>query len=219
MNDSGTVSCWTSSEDFGLTIYTTSNGGSTWSTQTNPSGARSFSSIDCLTDSGSDYCWAAGGDGSYPDPGALYEMSSGSWSTQTVPGRWLSITGMSCISISDCTASGLADAWIPLASPGPGSGAMMTWDGSSWTSDITVSGSTVSNTVPGSMEDYGATALSCTSSDYCYASGPEGIIGTQDGGASWSQRLFTPPRGEFGRVACLSHISDLLLVRRRRCCV
>ena len=191
VNASG-VSCWTSSNQYGVVIYTTTNGGSTWSTVSGPSGASSINTFSCPS---ATLCFAAGSSG-YPNYGAMYELSSGTWSTP-VSVNWSSITGLSCESTTSCAATGLYS-W----GGGGASGAALIWNGTSWSAGISISSTSVTNTMPGSMQIDSATAVSCPTSSACFASGPEGVIGTQNGGSSWVQLYFIPLYGSSAAIAC-----------------
>ncbi len=191
VNGSGAVSCWTTGNQYGVIIYTTSNGGSSWSTQTNPPNAASISSISCPSTTS---CFAAGqiSNGNYPNSGAIFALSGGSWSTSFQSSPWYSIAGISCVSSTDCVATGL---WSWNSTFASQDGAVLTWNGTSWSVGISVSGASVSNTMPGSMQDGGATAVSCPTATSCFATGSEGVIGTQNGGSTWSQLYFIPRQG------------------------
>ena len=195
---SGTASCTTASDHYGVTIYGTSDGGSSWSSETPPSNVGSITTLSCPSTT---MCFGAGTTNSVSDAnGGIFAYSSGSWSSVVTSG-WFGIGGLSCFSATDCQATGMAD-WNSFSQAK--TGGILTWNGSAWSSGVD-SGSTPStNTMPGSMQAWLATSVSCATADVCVAVGPEGIIGTEDSGVSWQQLYYLPGESSGNVISCPS---------------
>jgi hypothetical protein len=92
-----------SSLDGGI-IFATTNSGSTWSTQTVPSGTLSLFGVACTSAS---TCYAVGEHSSNSGGIILATTNSGStWATQTVPSETADLLGIACPSTAGCYAAG-----------------------------------------------------------------------------------------------------------------
>ncbi len=180
-------------------IISTSNGGTSWSSQPLPVAAE-ISSISCP---GPTTCWAVGRS-SFFTPVILATSDGQTWTTQnvpTVPGKpgapstfaVSSITAISCPSTQYCVALGgppLALGTLSFLS----TAVLMTANGGmTWTALI--SPSTVL-----------LTSLSCATLSDCMAVGPRGIGTTTDGGTSWT--LNSQPGGG-SSVTCLPNTQSV----------
>jgi hypothetical protein len=92
-----------SSLDLGI-IFATTNSGSTWSTQTVPSGTADLLGVACSSTAA---CYAVGDDSSLVEGIIFATTNSGStWSTQTVPSGTAALSGIACPSTAACYAVG-----------------------------------------------------------------------------------------------------------------
>ena len=126
--------------------------GTSWSTVSSPNsvGHNNLYSVSCTSAS---FCMAVGYDGdTEPDPtfGSLVETWNGTaWSVETSPGIG-ELTGVSCLSSSECTVSG--------------SHKLMTWNGTSWKVVKT----------PLSSNDF-LSSVTCASATNCVAVGEQTV--------------------------------------------
>jgi photosystem II stability/assembly factor-like uncharacterized protein len=134
----------------GSVILTSSNGGSTWTSQSVPSGITSLQGVSCASTSN---CVAIGVSGA-STPAIIATTDGGTgWSAQTVPSGSPLLSGVSCASTSDCLAVGEADI-------------LMTNDGgTTWTLQGAPSSAPVLNSV------------SCPSTTDCVAAGENDLHG------------------------------------------
>ena len=181
--------CWAvgaTSSNSGVVVSTT-DGGTTWSTQTLPntvtkniSGSRivRFSSVSCPT---TNDCWAVGATSA--NSGVVVVTTDGGkkWSiqfpssglTQTLLGGLYTLNGISCPTGNDCWAVGATSS---------NSGVVIaTRDGgTTWSAQILPNGVSILN------------GISCSASSQCSASGTGSsrvgaIVSTTDGGTTWSE--------------------------------
>lgn len=150
--------CWAVDSKAG--IIATTNGGTSWSSQT--SGLPNTNALQAVDCSDTSHCWAA------DTKGNVVATTNGgtSWSTQTTVGttNW---QGMACANSSDCWVVGRAAA-VEATTNG----------GTTWSAQTT--GDTSAN-------NFGAVA--CPDANHCWAVDNHGLIyATTNGGSSWSSQ-------------------------------
>jgi photosystem II stability/assembly factor-like uncharacterized protein len=171
-------------------VVTSTDGGSTWATESLPAGVGSLSAISCASSS---VCEASGNTVVPGTPVIVGTTDGGAtWQSQTVPSGIESINQISCPSVSDCT--GVGDA------PGGSTGSVAIVDstngGATWTTETAPSGLSY------------LSSIACPSVTQCTAVGETNvsaptpntaIIATTDGGTSWTTK--TAPSGVSGLVS------------------
>jgi len=164
--------------------------GTAWQLQ--PSGtpqvpaADGFAAVSCVSDS---FCEAVGGrlDATGNDTAALAERWNGTtWTLQRTAspvaasnGLRMNLAGVSCVSASFCEAVGTSSA-------ASGGGAEQ-WNGTTWTLQ----------SVPGDA----LTAVSCTATDFCLASGADGDAEVWNGTA-WADQPTATGFSSLSSVSC-----------------
>src|ERR1700694_648162 len=158
-----------SSPGVGATFMEHGNG-ATWTLVASPSGSLPQNFLLSITCVNSSYCWAVGGDGDQlgHSKAIMEHWNGSSWSLvppadSGVPAYTL--TGVSCVSISDCWAVGsqTGTPFFGSTAPLPGPSLVEHWDGSSWS--IVTS--------PNVAGDQGSQlfAVTCLSHSNCWTSG------------------------------------------------
>ncbi|MCL6105162.1 MAG: IPT/TIG domain-containing protein [Actinobacteria bacterium] len=167
-----------------VTDYFFSYNGSTWSSQSLPSGVPYLNDVSCTSQS---FCEAVGnsynGSGNYTGP-ALLSYNGSTWSSQSLPSGVSDLYGVSCTSASFCEAVG-------SGSSGLGATAIISYNGSTWSSQSLPSG------VAG-----GLNSVSCTSQSFCEAVGLGVALSYQ--GSTWSLQSLPSGVGELNGVSCTS---------------
>ncbi len=174
---------------FGVVLGTT-NGGTTWTSQTVLSGVGSLSGISCVS---ATTCEAVGDyyTGSVY-VGVVLDTTNGgtTWTSQTVPSGVTGLNGISCASATLCEAVG---------ENVNGLGAIIgtTNGGTTWTSQTVPSG-------VGSLN-----GISCASATLCEAvgdnaNGPGVVLGTTNGGATWTSQTLPWEFSGLNGISCVS---------------
>jgi photosystem II stability/assembly factor-like uncharacterized protein len=182
-------------------LLATSNGGMSWTVSTMP-GIGFVSSLSCAP--GTEICWALGG---YPsaDAGFADESTDGGlqWGSVSIPSDVRSLGSVSCPTATECVATGTG--------PFPGMPAFNSGE----IVETTDGGTTWTETEPGGF--FGTVV--CPDASVCMVTGsseppsfpipqdlPAVILGTTDGGISWTQEYKTadPAGAYFDSLACPS---------------
>ena len=180
----------TTFRDVGV-ILTTTDGGSTWTNETVPSGVGMLSGVFCASTSD---CMTSGRGSS---GGAILTTTDGgtTWANQTIPSAVSNLDGVSCSSTNDCIAVGgvldtttYQDLGVILTT---------TDGGMTWTSQAVPNGVAM------------ILAVSCLSSSPCIAVGSSSTgtgvaLGSGDGGTTWTSLTFPSATGMLSSVSCPS---------------
>jgi photosystem II stability/assembly factor-like uncharacterized protein len=170
-------------QDAGPGVVTrTTDGGTTWATQTLPAGVGSLISISCYS---TQDCVALGGTPTDTAPVVVETTNGGTtWQQGTLPPGLTGVGQVSCASATGCTAVG------------QGSGGVLILDttngGTTWSTE----------TAPGGL--YELLSVSCPSVSTCTAVGETtsdaaAIVTTRNGGTTWMTQA--PPSGLFDLVS------------------
>ena len=176
-------------------IFDTTDGGSTWTTETAPSGLTDLTSIACpsLTE-----CTAIGQTNvSSPSPNAAIVATTdggATWTTEAPPSSVSSLNSIACPTVSACTAIGHVT--TPM-SAGPLTIISTSDGGSTWTT----------GSFPSSQISY-ADDIACTSPTTCTvvgegsaSNGPGLALATTDGGSTWTTES-TPAAYAYEGISC-----------------
>ena len=168
-------------------IELSQDGGSTWSNVPAPAFVN-LVAVSCPTASN---CFAVGTGGVGTDNGIIATTDGGAqWFTEPLPAPALdTVSGVSCANSNDCVAVG-------MSSSGDEAAANTTDSGQTWTI------STISSATPG--QDL--TSVSCYTASDCVAVGRAGssttILGTQDGGMTFTADNLPTGAGSLDAVSC-----------------
>jgi photosystem II stability/assembly factor-like uncharacterized protein len=167
---------------------TTTNGGLTWTNDVLPSGVQALFGVSCPTASD---CTAI-------DGSTVIATTTGgaTWHTQSTPPNLVDLSAVSCPSSSSCIAVGRS------SSGGAGALILETSDGGQvWSPESAPSGIDFS-------PDGGVscpTASACTAVGQSTINGSAAIVGTIDGGTTWSaQSIAVPALDALTGVSCAS---------------
>jgi uncharacterized membrane protein YgdD (TMEM256/DUF423 family) len=196
------VSCTSSSDCWAVGFSTDQNGGalnslieqwngSQWSIVTAPSSGQTYDQLDAISCVAASDCWAVGAAGAvqqnpnflpiWPaaigDQGLIEHWDGTAWSVvpgfEAVSPEGVYLTGVTCVTASDCWASGST-----TGSTGTADATLMQhWDGSTW--------SVVPSAVPPVGTGSILNGVSCLSAQQCWAVGSAGPFG--GGGGSQFQ--------------------------------
>jgi hypothetical protein len=220
-----------STDDTGASLHTVTEqwNGSTWSLVPAADTGQSFDQLNSVQCLAADDCWAVGNAGPaqqdpnflpiYPgavgDQGLIEHWDGFSWSlipsvTEAGPnGGYLN--GITCVSATDCWASGATTDTTGMAS-----GILLQqWNGAGWTD--------VSSSVPNSSTPGMLSSVSCVSAMQCWAVGESGPTGGGGGGNFRPQALIESWNGSSWsiepspNVATLSFLNTLSCVRAVGC--
>lgn len=161
----------------------TSDGGTTWASQTVPPGVSALKEVSCPSAS---TCFA---DGIVSSTGTVMIATHDggtTWTIQTLPAGVNGLGPLSCPSVSNCYA--------PTSIGSTSVVVTTTNGGATWTS----------HAAPGSLS-----SISCPSVSVCFASGFVLVQGavvfeTTDGGATWTNRTVPTGTGEIDALSCPS---------------
>jgi photosystem II stability/assembly factor-like uncharacterized protein len=164
------------------TIYATTDGGSSWHLQTTLAGAAMVSQIACV---GTRDCWAVGSVAivgqQYASNAAGWRTTDGgqSWSSLALPSGIETLTGVSCLSSTDCVVMGSTKPLAPVA-PTDGGVILVTSDGGAWwTRQAPPGGVDILGTVSCVKGTRSCAAIAASRAGTSY------IIVTSDAGQSW----------------------------------
>ena len=176
-------------------IVNTTNGGTTWTTETAPSGLSYLSSIACpsVTE-----CTAVGQTNvSAPTPNAAIVATTdggATWTTEAPPSGVSNLSSIACPTVSACTAIGHVT--TPM-SAGPLTIISTSDGGATWTT----------GSFPSSQVSY-ADDIACASPTTCTvvgegsaSNGPGLALATTDGGSTWTTES-TPTAYTYGGISC-----------------
>lgn len=173
-------------------IATSTDGGTTWTSEIAPSGVGSFSGVSCASTSD---CVAVGTTVFDAGVGVVATTTDGgtTWTSQTVPSGVSQLNDVSCPSTSTCVAVGDADV-------DGTTGFIATTDngGITWASQAVPDG-------VGGLND-----VSCPSVSNCVAVGDSSVSATSfvitsaDGGTTWTNRTAPNGAGGLQGVSCSS---------------
>jgi hypothetical protein len=154
--------------------------GSSWSTAVNVAGQQLIEAVDCVSPS---FCKAVSQNlGSGQPPTTIWSFNGSSWSTEASSST-ASLTDVACVSPSFCKAVGFG-------------GAIVSWDGSGWSTDR------------GPLNSQVLFGVACLSTSFCKAVGQTANSGSNViltfNGSSWSEEASPPMSVLLRDVACLS---------------
>jgi photosystem II stability/assembly factor-like uncharacterized protein len=160
----------------------TTNGGTTWTPESLPTGATTLEAAACSSNA---VCYAVGG--STSGGGALFASSNGgaTWTPQSLPFTVDALNGISCASSTACTAVGV-NAIVSTDDGG------VTWDTQPLPTGV------------GSLN-----AVSCPTGTICYAGGGDGsdhaiVVGSNDGGSTWTTQTLPSGMSWVASMSCPS---------------
>jgi hypothetical protein len=231
LSASSCVAVGYATDDTGANLHTMIEqwNGSSWSLVPIPDTGQAFDQLNGVQCLAADNCWAVGNAGPtqqnpnflpiFPgaagDQGLIEHWDGSSWSlipsvAEPSPnGGYLN--GITCVSATDCWASGAT-----TDSTGVASGLLLQhWDGSSWTD---MSGSVPDSSTPGILS-----SISCISATQCWAVGALGPFGGGGGSNFRPQALIENWNGSSWsiepspNVAALSFLNTITCVRAVTC--
>ncbi|HUY86479.1 MAG TPA: fibronectin type III domain-containing protein, partial [Acidimicrobiales bacterium] len=175
------IGCPSSSVCFGVGsgwgAQTTSNGGTTWSTQSFGTQVGWLNSVSCASTSD---CWAVGATSPAAPAGAIMTTSGAcgsAWCSEAVPAGVTDLMSVTCPSTTVCYATGIAGVSASIIGTTNG--------GTTWTAQTIPAGATT------------ISAVSCPSTSACYATGVVGgvtqVFDTTNSGGTWSSVAGTLP--------------------------
>jgi len=185
-------------------VAETTDGGATWTTFTNlptfvsgnPNGTYTLNGISCLS---ADSCVAVGGLNEAGGTAQAISTTDGgaTWSRSAAPvlSGVQQMFGVSCLPGADGTTTCFGVGDIPVSADSSESVALVSRDGgATWEQ-------------AGAFADGGwLQSVSCASTQNCWAAGAastDALLGTSDGGGSWSQ-VTSDTTNEQGSVSCLN---------------
>ncbi len=171
-------------------LYSTSDGGITWSPLAIPF-SFSTAGVHCAS---STVCWVWEAQPRFPPAvsGSIAITTDGgsTWSSQTLPSGTGPLSGLSCVDTSHCWAIADHDDFAADGTYQSPPVVVTSDGGATWT------GQGFPTNTGGQAGTLYLKSISCVASDVCWAVGA-GAFNTTDGGSSWNSVLPPDPSGEF----------------------
>ncbi len=217
-----------SSSSLGDFILGTTNGGATWSVQDTPNGYGGMPAVSCPS---TNDCYALADSGAAGFPSLLVATTSGGsgWTNLALPPNLPQLDGLSCQTVQSCFVVGGGDvfrttnggsSWTSerLGGLPPGQGSVFNLDRVTCMSSstcLTAGGNFIFRTTDSgttwtaqNVALTGVADIACTSALDCFAGGSQGgaasLLGTLDGGASWTSQALTPFAGSIAGLSSAS---------------